>query len=190
MHKVLLMSLCVLSLHVACAQTPNKDRMVRYDDRNDYTGSHFDYSAMMLYSSKKLEQFAPHLEALVNAQDGQSIMLSGQDEQADFVIAYAYFIIALFRMRQEAACVLDEQAAEIPSKIWSSTGPIFSVFEKELRLEALGEVIEYIQEHGDDAWQATEHLELYRPSSEWSALRADVSQNFEQFLKNVANSLQ
>ncbi len=210
MRHILLASLCVLSLHAVPAnavpanavpandvpandvpvESPNKDRIVRYDERNDYAGSHFDYAAMMQYSAQKFEQFAERIQAFVASQNDEGITLTNEDEQTDFVIAYGYFLIALFRMRQEAACIIDENAASIPSAVWGSMGPLFSIFPKDLQIEALGEIIEYIQDNGNDEWAATERLELYKPSSEWAALRAEVSDNFVQFLKDIAKTLQ
>ncbi len=190
MRNILLASLCVLSLQAAPVDSQKKDRIVRYDERNDYTGSHFDYAAMMQYSAHKFEQFAPRIEALVASQSDEEVRLTSEDEQTDFVVSYAYFLIALFRMRQEAACIIDENAATVPSAVWGSMGPLFAIFPKDLQVEALGEVIEYIQDNGDDDWAAKERLELYRPSAEWAALRAEVSENFVEFLKNIAQTVQ
>lgn len=190
MRYFVLVGLLSLSVLQTAPNVVTEKTVTRYDDRNDYAGDYFDCSAMLQYSAQKLEQFTARIQALAEQENDAVLVPANENEEADIVIAYAYFLITLFRLRQEAECIIDENASMRPIELWYMMGGIFAIFPKELQLEAVGEALEFVQEHAQDTWAATEQLEHYKPAAEWPTLRANAAAKFTQFLHELAKTLQ
>ncbi|MEX0849439.1 MAG: hypothetical protein WD055_04360 [Candidatus Dependentiae bacterium] len=154
-----------------------------------YQGDTFDYGAMLTYCSQKIESFAPRLEALQD--DSQEMVLEPTNEQErnDMLCAYTSFLKAVFRMRQEIACIDDETAHLVASAIWYSMHGVFQLFAAEVQKEAINEVIDWIKKHADDTWEPQENVDAYKPKSQWAALRKEEADDFSDLLREIEEDL-
>lgn len=119
-------------------------------------------------------------------QSGALIEPANDTEDEHMVIAYGSFLVALFRMHQQAACMLDDNARVAVFTIWQSMGGLFQLFSKDVQLSALGEVLEWINDHRDDAWHPGDDVTQFKPEAEWATLREQAANVFAAFIYQLA----
>lgn len=165
----------VCSLHLV-AQSPQKPEVTEIDS--------FDYSSMLQVSSAILSnQFGPRLEAIMEQGGDARLVPANDDEKMALVVSFTYFLIAVARMHQETACLIEQKnALEMLNMIWSQGCAIFGLMPQELQHAAVDMAMEWIEQHGESEWHPVENVELYRSVSEWDVLRAGSAQQYCQFL--------
>jgi hypothetical protein len=154
-----------------------------------YQGDTFDYGAMLTYCSEKVGTLAPRLETLQNNSQEMILEPANEQEKNDMLCAYTSFLKAVFRMRQEIACVDDETAGLVASAIWYSMHGVFQLFAAEVQKEAINEVMQWIEKHADDTWQPEESLDAYKPQEQWATLRKEEANDFSDLLREIVGDL-
>lgn len=173
MFKILLALVCSLQFAVQAAQQTDPVEI-----------NSLDYASMLQISSAILSNhFGPRLEAIMEQTGETHLTPANKDEEVALNFAFTYFLIAVARMQQEAACLLEQKEAnEMLNTIWAQGSAIFGLMPEELQRSAIIMAIEWLEQHGDDVWAPADHEELYKTELEWYVVRSQAVQQYCVFL--------
>lgn len=176
LHMLALTLICSFGL---AAQESQEPTMIEIDS--------FDYGMMIQASSALLNNtFGARLQALVEKGEDIKLIPTNDEEKLVLAISYVYFLTAMTRMQQEAACLHDDaNAFKTVQTIWEQGSSIFGLMPEEVQSEAIRVALQWIEEHADEAWEPSEHAELYKDSAELPALRLAAAQKFHEFLNQA-----
>lgn len=144
------------------------------------TQIHDDVNLMFEHINKFFNQYSDRIQTL---QENSSLTPANEAETHDFVIWHGLFLIAMFRLNQQVACLIEKETAqEQVAMIWQALYPVFTLFEPSVYVDGINEALEWIQEHGNEAWTPTDSPEAYIPEASWAEARAQVTQGYSALL--------
>lgn len=176
MYKTLSLLALICSLHLTAGE-PQEPTNIEIDS--------FDYSTMLKVSSAVLTSvFGERIQEIAGT-DGKLVPANDEEKMA-LVFSFGYFLMAVARMQQEAACLNDtEQGYEMVRNVFEQGCTVFSVVPEELQAAGVRLALDWIEEHAEDSWQPTEHMDMYKPFSELPAARSQAVKYYYKLLGSI-----